>query len=367
MILYFTTADHQYTFLRYQSDPLFDKNLDITPVTYEEHPWLWLFIPAVYIFTDIERLSASEKERVAIYADHLIKSGYTVLNHPRDVLTRIPLQRVLYQEKINPFRVHIVAETDPNTYQYPVFLRYADAHAGSLSPLIYTPWQLAGQLDALRALPHFAENQRYTLLAVEFFDCSVPSTYLAKNDPSLYKPRYHKYSAMRVGTQIHSKHRMNSHNWVIKYTDILDQEALDLEEDFVHNFADPQSHWRDIYQQVWRVFELAHIDFGRIDFSIDHDADIDPTKKRIIVWEINTNPQLLIATHTCSPLRLPWIRTTVESLNHSLHMLDQENQENQEHQYTLYTQMIQTGLRKTPKIRRLAWRILRKLQRQHRM
>jgi len=64
---------------------------------------------------------------------------------------------------------------------------------------------------------------------------------------------------------------------MLKKPDILDPQALEIERDYVREFPH-----RDALK---RIFAIAGIDFGRIDYSLQ-DGEIR-------VWEINTNPTLM--------------------------------------------------------------------------
>jgi hypothetical protein len=69
-------------------------------------------------------------------------------------------------------------------------------------------------------------------------------------------------------------HILVSRHWMLKVADIVDASTLCAEEAF---FREP-SHM----DLVKRAFEIARIDYGRIDYAVQGD--------RIVVFEINTNP-----------------------------------------------------------------------------
>jgi hypothetical protein len=89
--------------------------------------------------------------------------------------------------------------------------------------------------------------------------------------------RYTKYSAMRVGDRIVPRHAISSHQWMLKVPDLVDDQAVAIEQDFLLNF--PQR------TAIENIFALANIDFGRIDFGMQNG--------KIRVWEINTNPTFM--------------------------------------------------------------------------
>ena len=260
MIVYLISADHAYTvrsYLRQWVSPREKEAIQI--VFYEETPWGWLHLPATYIFTDIERLSAGESAAAAAYAETLLACGYRVLNRPAKVATRLELQNRLYARGINPFRQWPRASFQQS--RFPAFLRRANTHAGSLGDLIHDSGQLMDRLNSLPASERLAAD----LILVEFCD--------TKDDQG----RYHKFSAMRVGEAIVPRHVFTSLNWMLKIPDILDAQAVALECEFVRHFPH--------HDALQNVFAIGGIDFGRVDYSVQDG--------KIRVWEINTNPGLM--------------------------------------------------------------------------
>jgi hypothetical protein len=88
---------------------------------------------------------------------------------------------------------------------------------------------------------------------------------------------FRKYSAFVVGEQILPRHLIFGRHWNLKKPDLnsedLSREQLEYLETNPH-----ESFLRDI-------FRLAHVDYGRIDYSLAGDVPQ--------VWEINTHPTVL--------------------------------------------------------------------------
>jgi len=288
VIVYLVTADHAYTLNRYVQEwapALIDQ---IQPVFYEEAPWDWLDLEATYVFSDIERLTPAEMQKATNYAEKLAALGFRILNHPSRAPTRLALQKVLHQAGVNPFRMFPVAEADG--LQFPVFLRLANSHQGSIGDLIYSQTELDRRIAGLDRAMAKAED----LVVVEYCD--------TRSDEN----RYVKYSAMHVGDKILPRHAMSSEQWMIKTPDIVDDVAIGIEQDFLYNFRQAEA--------IENIFALAKLDFGRIDFGLQNGE--------IRVWEINTNPTFMPMKKGLHPDRKEMIDQTNLWLIEALQGLD---------------------------------------------
>jgi len=293
VIVYLVTADHAYTLNRYLQDwapSLVDK---VQPVFYEENPWQWLELEATYIFSDIERLTPAEMKKATAYAEYLASKGFRVLNDPRSAPTRLALQSLLNSAGINPFRMLPVNAA--NALVFPVFLRLANSHQGSVGDLIHSQIELEQRLATLDSRTAMAED----LVVVEYCD--------TRNADG----RYVKYSAMRVGKGVLPRHAMTSAHWMIKTPDIVDTAALKTEHDFLHGFSQRQA--------IENIFLLGKLDFGRIDFGLQ--------EGEIRVWEINTNPTFMPAKKGLHPDRQEMIHQTNLWLIDALQAIDSPTQE----------------------------------------
>ena len=93
---------------------------------------------------------------------------------------------------------------------------------------------------------------------------------------------------------------------MLKYPDLLDGDKIPREREYLES---------NPHEAVMReTFEMAHLDYGRCDYAV-----IDG---RIQVWEINTNPIVLLPPDQYKPAHLPAqeyfaarIRAAFEALN----------------------------------------------------
>ncbi len=288
MIVYLVTADHAYTLNRYLQEWAPALSPQIQPVFYEEAPWDWLDLEATYVFSDIERLTPAEMQEAVAYAEKLASRGFRILNHPSRAPTRLALQKILHQSGVNPFRMFPLAEAA--SLKFPVFLRLANSHQGSIGDLIHSQAELDLRIAGLDRVTAKAED----LVVVEYCDTRIDES------------RYVKYSAMRVGGKILPRHAMSSEQWMIKSPDIVDNDALGLERDFLHDFRQAAA--------IENIFTLAKLDFGRIDFGLQNGE--------IRVWEINTNPTFMPAKKGLHPARKEMIDQTNLWLIEALQGLD---------------------------------------------
>lgn len=276
MIVYLVTADHAYTLNRYLLEWAPELASKIQSVFYEEAPWDWLDAEATYVFSDIERLTEREQAHALTYANHLVSKGFRVLNHPSHAPTRLALQNLLHAAGINPFRM-FPAKALRNPV-FPVFLRLANSHQGSIGELIHSQVELDLRLAALDIKTLDAED----LVVVEFCD--------TRNESG----RFIKYSAMRVDAKLVPRHALSSVQWMLKVPDIVDDEALSIEAEFLRDFPE--------HDALDRIFSLAKIEFGRIDFGLQNG--------QIRVWEINTNPTFMPMKKGLHPTRAAIIHQT---------------------------------------------------------
>lgn len=214
--------------------------------------------PGTWIFTCPERLPESGRRLAASAFQALHESGQRVLNDPATLPTRYQLLQLLNEAGINDFRSY-PATTVSADISFPVFVRQADLHNGSMSPLLHD----RKQLNAFLRWQRLRGVDLQTLLVVEFCDVSGGTgTYL-------------KYSAFCVADQVIGRYRHVDHNWMVKaHAKVFEDEWAELEHQYV--LENPHQ------EQVRQIFDLAGIEFGRIDYGLLND--------KIQVWEINTNP-----------------------------------------------------------------------------
>ena len=215
-----------------------------------------------YIFTDHDRLTHYEKEVAIAICDALRKAapGARILNDPRRVLERYPLLRRLEDCGINRFSV---TRLDDGAVppRYPVFIRCEDDHLGADTDLIRS------EAEFHRAIADLSNEGKVLKrrIAVEF--CAE------KNEAGYYR----KYGVFNVDGAITPQHILESEAWHLKSHSRKRSEAVDMEE---LAFIKENPHG----EELSRIFKMAHIDYGRADYSI--------VDGRIQIYEINTNPRI---------------------------------------------------------------------------
>ena len=234
----------------------------IVVLNYDELPHARRLPRGTYIFADHDRLSDEQLELATVVADCLEAAGCKVLSHPGRVLRRTPLLDTLHRAGINDFRAMKVNAGLPDDIRFPVFLRLADDHAGPKTGLLDDRAALDAAIDTS---PHKGDPH---LIAVEFCDTRDDGV-----------GPYRKYAAMRVGDRLIPRHCFASEGWVTKLNDKVDDSWIEHEAAYFDQFKERYA------ADVMKVFELAGIEYGRLDFAI--------TNGRMRVWEINSNTMLV--------------------------------------------------------------------------
>lgn len=287
MIHLLLTRDHRYTasaFLRSWGYCLRER---VCLVAYEGRPWGRDALPGTWIFADLERLRPSELADAASWADRLaaVPERYRLLNHPARALKRHDLLARLADAGVNRFRAYR-AEALPETLRFPVFVRGENDHDGSIGGLLNS----RAEVDAA-----LASAGRRGLLVIEFLDYARTDAIFAK------------YSIMRAGPHLVRRHILFSRNWMLKQPDLLDSALLDEEVAFVSRAPEHQD-------QVATIFDLANVDYGRMDYTL--------VDGRVQVFEINTNPVLVPNVSGLAPER--WLSQAISAraLHDALATLD---------------------------------------------
>jgi hypothetical protein len=222
---------------------------------------------ATYVFTALERLSPEGRRATAELAERLA-AGARVLNAPGSALARYELLRLLHERRVNPFRAYRVLETT-RPERFPVFLRLENEHNGPLSPLLET------QRDVERALAR-AVARRLDLRSV----LMVEYVHTADEDGV-----FRKYMAYVIGDVFLPGNMAFNAHWVVKYG------------------GPPQGEQREEMRtaqtsraqepRLREIARLAGIGYGRFDYSF--------LDGRLCVWELNTNPTLLLPADRYEP------------------------------------------------------------------
>lgn len=225
--------------------------------------------PRVYVFADVERLSPSETTEAVALAERLEGHPDTalILNHPTRSMRRFELLRTLHERGLNSYAVY-PANPHPTPSRWPVFVRDENEHAGRFSELLHTQEELDRELEALGSR---LDGQ----IVVEHCDTA--------DDAGVIR----KYGAFCVRGRVLARQIHFSRHWVVRVPDLREPETGREELEYVE--ANPHA------DEVRRIFELARIDYGRVDYGL---AD-----GRVQVWEINTNPMILIPKDRDDPLR----------------------------------------------------------------
>ena len=293
MIHFLITADHHYTLDKFFEHWGARLRPQIRVVHYESRPWRRVAPAGAWVFTDLERLAPHELAEARDFFQRLSadRSRWRLLNNPAAVLRRHDLLNRLAERGINGFRAYRVNAL-PDSLRFPAFLRGENDHRGSLSSLLQDRAALEKSLGQLRG----GRDNKH-LVVVEY--CPY-----AREDGLFVK-----YSAMRIGPALIPRHMLFSRKWEVKYPDYIDEACLAEEEAYLAHMPHGQ--------ELLELFELAGIDYGRIDYTLVQD--------RIQVFEINTNPNLVPPVSKLDPCRWPsqarsaaLVLQAIESLNAGL-------------------------------------------------
>jgi len=216
-----------------------------------------------YVFADLERLTPTQLEKASIVWSQLELAGARLLNHPTRAMRRYELLRTLAEHGSNMFDAYRLTEAR-RPKRFPVFLRDENRHFDILSPLLATAEALDAAIAGLSAQGHYRDG----VLMTEFRDTA--------DEHGIYR----KYSAFRICDAIVPAHVYFSRQWMFRRPDTMPLTPALLAEE--RNYVEADPHER----QLRDIFELARIDYGRIDYGVDPEGGIQ-------VWEINTNPTLI--------------------------------------------------------------------------
>ncbi len=240
--------------------------------------------PRIYLFTDIERLDEPETARALALRQRLAEHPDTalMLNHPARSMRRFELLVALRERGLNTFGVYRVAEL-PASLRFPVFVRDENEHGTGFSGLLRSRGELDRHLATLR-------GKLGGKVVVEFCDAADASGVVRK------------YGAFWVKDRILARQIHFSRQWIVREPDIRTPETAREELEYVE--ANPHA------EALGEIFSLARIDYGRIDYSV--------VDGRIQVWEINTNPMILIPRDREDPLRFAAHDRFGQALNEAL-------------------------------------------------
>ena len=294
MIFYLVSETHSYTVNNYLTSWGLELASRMRTLYYEELYRMKRVPAGTYIFADIERLTPQQAEQVAGIREKLADSAIEahLLNHPTHSMRRYELLRTLYERGFNQFNVYRLTE-QRQPQRFPVFIRGENDHGGSRTELLHTP----EALEAAIAKIFEAGQSREDKLIVEYIDTA--------DEQGLFR----KYSAFIVGDRILSRHLFFGEKWVLKSPKKVDDPLMAEERAYVE--TNPHE------AKLREVFQLARIQYGRIDYSFLGD--------KMQVWEINTNPMSLgeiPPDHKIQVPRLPQTRIFAPRFNQAFEAID---------------------------------------------
>lgn len=246
---------------------------------------------ATYVFSDLDRLSDFELELAAVIYRELSEAGAAVCNDPAAALMRFELLRALHREQINDFNVYR-PQYQEWPERYPVFLRRCAFHQGVLTELLHSREELESALQKILGDGIPMANTMAVEYAAEAGENGV----------------FKKFSVHKIGDHYFQDTAVTERDWVVKYGDIgaagEDFYREELEKINTVPFCDT----------VQRVFEIANIDFGRVDFGM--------FQGRPQFYEINSNPTVGFKTEHPSQSRVQSRQTFIDNYTAAIEALD---------------------------------------------
>lgn len=229
-----------------------------------------------YVFTDFDRLTSYEIQAAAVVARELRQTApeARVLNRPALVLERFALLRKLAVDGHNDFSAYRI-DSGEMPRRYPVFVRLEDDCQKPDTPLLHSESEFINAIDALRAAGIPTKRR----IAVEY--CAEPDA------DGLFR----KYGVFRIGSKIFPHHIFLNSDWYVKHAvrhRLEDDERFAAE---VEAYMNTMPHEAEIR----RAFDIASIDYGRIDYSI--------VNGRLQTYEINTNPLVPLRRRALDPIK----------------------------------------------------------------
>jgi hypothetical protein len=289
VIYYLCTRQHRYALADYLASWGKEMAAQVRVVPYGALPANDDLPDGTYVFADLERLTPAQRRRLAGVRDRLAAAGARIVNHPLASLGRADLLARLRADGLN--RWGAFSPTDPaRPWRYPVFVREAREHTGSLSRLVHDEAEL-GRVLLMLEMEGFEARD---LLVVEFCETADPD--------GLYR----KFSAFLVGGRILPRHVLFSRSWMLKDVDLLDPPHREEIRAYVRENPH-EAHVREL-------FARAGIDYGRIDYGLLGGA--------IQVWEINTNPIVARPPDQYPPSTLKFHEAFAAAFNEAFSRLD---------------------------------------------
>lgn len=206
----------------------------------------------------------SRSQMLAVEAK-LRNENQRVFNMPSRVLGRFELLKKLYEVGINTYNVHDADPTQMAAWRFPVFVRPRHEHER-------TSILLHHKADAERLFAQHPQLASPDSMVTEYVDTAEKG--------GVWNGIYRKYSVQRIGDRYVARHVIFSRNWVTKTSDVVEM-ALSAEDAAFVGIK----HQPPILPEVIRAFEIAGIEYGRIDYGL--------LNGKPQIWEININGVLV--------------------------------------------------------------------------
>jgi hypothetical protein len=261
MIYFLVPATQEFTIKDYVD--LYGRELreDIRILDYEDLVHQGEFFKGTYVLTGLDQLHVGLAQLVCEIYDQLKEiEGFRFLNHPRNTLRRFELLNKLHSEGRNDFRA-VKADADLKGLRFPVFLREESLHNGAISPLLKSRHEIREAVGRALVQGHKLKN----LLIVEFCDTSNGTGF------------FRKYAAFVVGKRVIPRSLNYGTKWMLKHSETEFTMPM-VHEELEYVATNPH------HQQLREIFELAQVEYGRIDYAIKD--------TRLQTWEINLHPTI---------------------------------------------------------------------------
>ena len=261
MIYFLVPVDHDFCIQDYLALHGAALRNDFRVLHYEDLLHQKEFAPGTYVLSALDQLNAANLRLVTeIYRQLKDVQGVRFLNNPLTTLQRFDLLTELNRQGLNDFCAMRAGE-DRVHVRFPVFLRNERIHGGAISSLLNSEREIKQAIGRALVQGHKLSE----VLVVEFCDTANEAGY------------YRKYAAFIVGKKIIPRSLNYGREWMLKHSQTEFTMPMVLEElDYVTQ--NPHQN------QLATIFELAHIDYGRIDYSLKDG--------RVQTWEINLNPTI---------------------------------------------------------------------------
>lgn len=219
------------------------------------------FPRGTYVLAALDQLNAANACLLSeIYRQLKGAPGIRFLNDPVKTLRRFDLLAELKRRGLNEFSA-LRAGEDWKDVRFPVFLRNERLHEGALSPLLNSEREIRKAIGRSLIQGHKLKD----LLVVEFCDTADEAGY------------YRKYAAFVVGGKVIPRSLNYGREWMLKHSQTEFTLPM-VQEELEFVLRNPHE------QQLLKIFELAQVEYGRIDYSIKNGS--------VQTWEINLNPTI---------------------------------------------------------------------------